>query len=181
MRCTPREMHAHEVHACEMHVYEVHAHEMHTCEIHAYEMQMTPIRYTPMRHMPLRCTPMGCTPMGCTPMRYTPPIRYTPLRYMPVRCTPARCTSPRSSLPVNVYEVYGNLACYPPYYNATTELCLRPISPPIVPPDTSRPITLSLCQRTSITSVSQTAGNLLRTGMTLRKGMPGTTSKNIQT
>jgi hypothetical protein len=32
----------------------------------------------------------------------------------------------------------GILACYPPYYNATTELCLPPISPQIVPPDTSR-------------------------------------------
>jgi hypothetical protein len=47
MRCTPREMHAHEVygremyayevHTCEMHVYEVHTHEMHACEVHAYE------------------------------------------------------------------------------------------------------------------------------------------------
>src|ERR1700728_3467813 len=40
-------------------------------------------------------------------------IRYTLLRYMPVRCTPARRTSPRSSLPVNVYEVYGNFGLLP--------------------------------------------------------------------
>jgi len=112
-----RKAYGHEVHASEMHVYEAHAYEMHTCEIHAYEMQMTPIRYTPMRHMPVRCTPMGCTPIG-----------YMLLRYMPVTCTPVRYTSPRSSLPVNMYEVYGN-------FGLLTTVLSRHNR--IVPPDTS--------------------------------------------
>jgi len=38
MRCTPREMHAHEVHARKMHAHEMHAHEMHTCEVNAHEI-----------------------------------------------------------------------------------------------------------------------------------------------
>jgi hypothetical protein len=43
-------------------------------------------------------------------------------------CTSGRCTSTRFSLPVNMYEVMGNLAYYSPYYNDNR----------VVPPGTSR-------------------------------------------
>ena len=52
-------------------------------------------------------------------------VHHTCLRDIRRRgCTSGRCTSTRFSLPVNMYEVMGNLAYYSPYYNATTELCL---------------------------------------------------------
>jgi hypothetical protein len=87
-----------------------------------------------------------------------------------------------------MYEVMGNLAYYPPYYNATTELCLPPISPPIVPPDTS-PLAIvwtSLLLLAQIESYSITHFSVVQSfgGIILdhsQQNKPGTQSRRART
>jgi hypothetical protein len=93
-------------------------------------MRCTPVRYTPMRYTPVRYTSMRCTPVRCTFEVHTYEMHAREMHAREIhgpsgtrlcaRCTPVyvRCTSTRytsggctsvgPSLPVNVYEIYGN-------------------------------------------------------------------------
>jgi hypothetical protein len=86
-----REMHAHEVNARKMHAHEMHAREVPTHETHAREMHARETHARKVHACVRGARLRGISRRGRTPGRYMS----------------RRYTSVRSSLPVNVYEIYG--------------------------------------------------------------------------